>query len=653
MSQKIGQYTVVSQLGRGGMGVVYKARDESLNRFVAIKVLTEKLTEDPTYLQRFVREAQAAAALSHPNVVQIYFIGEDNDQPYFVMEYVAGRSLDQIIRTEGRVDNPRASQLVLQAAHGLAAAHDLGIVHRDIKPANLMLEDRGLLKIADFGLALPADAETRLTATGMFVGTPGYLSPEQCAGEIADHRTDIYALGVTYYMLLTGTPPFRGESPLALIKQILDANPPDVSTLNPHVDDETRRILGKMIAKDREQRYQSCHDLVADLENLLATRGVRSMTAGLATRTPSSSPEIAAAMAASTQALGATAPKMSDPQAGTETLRETPLAAETLRETPLAAETLRETPLVAEPTQPGMPSDVPLPAAVAAQSRHSSSRAFIVVAVLFLLFAGGAVAAVVFGTRMFRSAVTAPQEAVATPADGTPAANPPQEVLLSQAMVPNTMPVENKEPEPALLADLAPSPADAPSLRPEVRGEVRTDARSEVRPEPRSEKGVASPAPARTNAPVQSARTRSGVAIAAIGDPGIADAVASVLRTELEASGLEVVDAQALPATEDLLRSGNASVKRLTDALRSEGFAVLVLARVDPTGQRELSFYGRRDTAYSSRVTLTTYDLASGRPLGSTASAPIEYTSINAQTEAQDVVGPLARASARAIRGQR
>src|SRR5437763_10417418 len=298
MPEKIGHYTIVSQLGRGGMGVVYKAHEEALNRFVAIKVLTEGLTEDATFLQRFVREAQAAAALSHPNIVQIFFIGEDNGHPYFVMEYVTGRSLNHVLREEGRIGNPRSSQMILQAAHGLAAAHDKGIIHRDIKPANLILDDRGLLKIADFGLALPVDAENRLTATGMMVGTPGYLAPEQCRGEKVDHRTDIYALGITYYQLLTGVAPFKGESPLALLKQILDEEPPDVSTVNPDVDQESRRILQKMICKDREQRYQDCHALVADLEEYLASRGVRSMTAGLSVPKPATASDAAFAAGA-------------------------------------------------------------------------------------------------------------------------------------------------------------------------------------------------------------------------------------------------------------------------------------------------------------------------------------------------------------------
>ncbi|MGZ8711208.1 MAG: protein kinase domain-containing protein, partial [Thermoanaerobaculia bacterium] len=435
MQEKIGPYTVVSQLGRGGMGVVYKGRDESLNRFVAIKVLTEKLSEDPTYLQRFVREAQAAASLSHPNVVQIYFTGQDDEgHPYFVMEYVAGRSLDQVLRSEGRIDNPRASQLMLQAAHGLAAAHDLGIIHRDIKPANLMLDDRGVVKIADFGLALPADAETHLTATGMFVGTPGYLSPEQCAGEKADHRTDIYALGVTYYMLLTGTPPFRGQSPLALMKQILDANPPDVTTVNPNVDPESRRILAKMIAKEREERYQTCHELVADLENLLATMGVRSMTAGLATRTAaSSSPAALAAMVAPTMAIAS------------------PVAANPAPP-PAAEVTLRETPLVAAPTSPAM--------ALPPTKKGLSSRTILVAALLaFVLLAGGAVAAVMYGTRLFRGLTDGPQkaDADAKPAVTAPTSNPPQEALLSQAITVPARQADQSAPEPVSSSDPAPA----------------------------------------------------------------------------------------------------------------------------------------------------------------------------------------------------
>ena len=604
------------------MGVVYKARDESLNRFVAIKVLNDQLTEDSTFLQRFVREAQAAAGLSHPNIVQIFFIGEDKGHPYFVMEYVSGRSLDQLLRAEGRIDNPRASQLILQAAHGLAAAHDKGIIHRDIKPANLILDDRGLLKIADFGLALPVDAQTQLTATGMFVGTPGYLAPEQCAGEKVDHRTDIYALGVTFYLLLTGTPPFRGDSPLALLRQIMDTEPADVSSLNPNVDAETRRILGRMIAKDRAERYQSCHELVADLDEYLATRGVRSMTAGLATRTASTSPQLAAAMAAPTQAIDSRANSKPDAQ-----------SAETMIQSKAESPTLPDAPLVAPPTQPN--AVVPT---VVAQPRRSTSRALVVVVVVALvLLVGGGIGAAVFGTRVFRSlkarwqpkspdpVSSEPQQKTATV---SPAATPPDGVLLSQTIKLPVAATDSKG------SESVPPPADT------TRATV--NASSQARP-PAVEKH-------QTAAAETTRRSRAGVAIAATGDPALLGAVSTVLRTELEAAGIEVVDAQTLPATEDLLRGGGASAGRLIDRLSSEGYAVLLLARIDATGQRELSYYGRHDTAYSSRVTLTAYDLATGRPFGSSGTATLEYTSINADSESEEKVGPLARSIARAIR---
>jgi serine/threonine protein kinase len=644
MPEKIGQYTVVSQIGRGGMGVVYKARDESLNRFVAIKVLNEQLTEDATFLQRFVREAQAAAGLSHPNIVQIFFIGEDNGHPYFVMDYVSGRSLDQLLRAEGRIDNPRASQLILQAAHGLAAAHDKGIIHRDIKPANLILDDRGHLKIADFGLALPVDSQTQLTATGMFVGTPGYLAPEQVSGEKADHRTDIYALGVTFYLLLTGTPPFRGDSPLALVRQIMDTEPADVSSLNPSVDAATRRILGRMIAKDRAQRYQNCHELVADLEDSLATQGVRSMTAGLATRTPSTSPGLAATMDAPTQSIDPRANSKSDAQ-----------SAATMIQSKTEPPTLPNAPLLAPNTLPdaaagAFPARAPVvaPPVVAAQPPRSTSRAAVVVVVVALiLLVGGGIGAAVFGTKIFRSLQTRSEpkslDTVSSEPDrkaatAAPTVTPPDGVLLLQTSKPPMPALESKGAGGSVTVNGSSQAAPAVTPAP-----VRADLTS---PALRQGATVEKHQPAAEN----THRPRAGVAIAATGDPALSGSVSSVLRSQLEAAGIEVVDAQTLPATEDLLRRGDASAGRLIDRLSSEGYAVLLLARIDQTGQRELSYYGRHDTSYSSRVTLTTYDLATGKPFGSTSTAKIEYTSINAESESEDIVGPLAKSIARAIR---
>jgi serine/threonine protein kinase len=225
MVERIGHYRIVSELGRGGMGVVYKAHEESLNRFVALKVLGEHLSEDSDYVQRFVREAQSAATLTHPNIVQVYAISEDQGKHFFAMEYVHGTSIQKLLKVGGPMDPMVAASLIIQAASGLDAAHEIDIVHRDIKPANLMVSDKGLVKIADFGLALLMGNASRLTATGMFMGTPGYLSPEQCMEKSPDHRTDIYSLGVTFYEMLTGVQPYTATSPLALIRQIMEATP--------------------------------------------------------------------------------------------------------------------------------------------------------------------------------------------------------------------------------------------------------------------------------------------------------------------------------------------------------------------------------------------------------------------------------------------
>jgi serine/threonine protein kinase len=274
MVERIGHYRIVSELGRGGMGVVYKAHEESLNRFVALKVLGEHLSEDSDYVQRFVREAQSAATLTHPNIVQVYAISEDQGKHFFAMEYVHGTSIQKLLKVGGPMDPMVAASLIIQAASGLDAAHEIDIVHRDIKPANLMVSDKGLVKIADFGLALLMGNASRLTATGMFMGTPGYLSPEQCMEKSPDHRTDIYSLGVTFYEMLTGVQPYTATSPLALIRQIMEATPRDLAELAPTVPTEVCDIVRRMMDKDRENRPQTAKDVAEELQQLVDANGV-------------------------------------------------------------------------------------------------------------------------------------------------------------------------------------------------------------------------------------------------------------------------------------------------------------------------------------------------------------------------------------------
>ena len=268
--QTIGRYEIVSELGRGGMGVVYKAWEDSLQRFVAIKMLGDQLTHDEIVVQRFLREAKAVADLNHPNVVQVFTVDTHEGRPYFAMEYVEGESLTELIHTAKRVDPKRAVKLLRETAAGLAAAHAKGVVHRDIKPDNIMLTKHGGVKVVDFGVAKIDDPDSKLTATGMAVGTPNYISPEVCLGKGVDARSDLFSLGIVFYEMLAGVSPFNADSPIAMMTAVVNSEVPDITTLNSAVDEHVRLILSQMLQKNPAKRYQGCQQLVEDLESYIA-----------------------------------------------------------------------------------------------------------------------------------------------------------------------------------------------------------------------------------------------------------------------------------------------------------------------------------------------------------------------------------------------
>ena len=267
MNTRLGHYDIVEELGRGGMGVVYKGYESSLGRYVAIKVLSASMAHDKVFVERFLREARAMATLNDAHIIQIYFIGQDEEQTFFVMEYIDGESLSTSLKREIRLVPSDALKVLLHASQGLAAAHAQGVIHRDIKPGNIMITSRGQVKVADFGIALAnQDVSAKLTNTGAFVGTPGYLSPEVCLGKMVDQRSDIFALGIVLFEMLSGRMPFHDDSPLKLMLDVVQADTPDIRELNPDADEEIARILNKMLAKDPADRYQSCEDLNNDLK---------------------------------------------------------------------------------------------------------------------------------------------------------------------------------------------------------------------------------------------------------------------------------------------------------------------------------------------------------------------------------------------------
>jgi len=255
-------------LGKGGMGVVYKAHETNLQRVVAIKVLPDHLSENKSFIARFYREARAVAALNHPNVVTVHRVGEALGCHYIAMEYVKGQELFDLLKEDGPLPVKDALEYVRQTASALHGAHSIGILHRDIKPQNIMIDDSGRVKVMDFGIAkvLTPDAEsTALTMDGTLLGTPTHMPPEQCEGGEVDQRGDVYSLGVVLFQTLTGELPFKGETPLAIIQKILNDPLPDLASIRSDVPKAVVHVVQKACAKDREERYETAKEFEQDL----------------------------------------------------------------------------------------------------------------------------------------------------------------------------------------------------------------------------------------------------------------------------------------------------------------------------------------------------------------------------------------------------
>jgi serine/threonine-protein kinase len=595
MKTHLGHYEIVSELGRGGMGVVWKGYEPALTRYVAIKELSPALAHDANLVERFLREARSMAALNDPHIIQIYFIGQENNQPFFVMEFVEGESLSGLIKREGRLGVNDSLKILHQAAQGLATAHDRGVIHRDIKPANLMLNQRGQVKIADFGIALAnRDFDAKLTGTGEFVGTPGYLSPEVCLGKPVDQRSDIFALGIALFEMLTGRTPFTDESPLKLMLEVVQADIPDVRAINAEVGPEVAAILTKMLAKDPADRYQDTHALMRDIEAL----GVP-LTGALAMKVaPPSGP--AATL------IGMATPVT--PNVGLRAPTPPPSV------TPSGAQTAQGS------TRPGMTQPNPvMPPLPSSQKQAPVSSlgllaiaaffAFLVLGGLWLmrgkLFGGAApatVAAVPAG-----SDGSATPSAPATPAAASPVTPPPGSGDVAAAAVPpatppSPAPVEPAPAAPAAVAPAAPQDdvAAAPVERPQPLREALAD-RREARAERREElREAAHGGPTR-------------VAVDAAGDPALVIPAQQLIEERLAAAGLSVVDS---PRSAD----------------------VVVRVRAEVIGSQDIQFYGQNATLTTAYLTVKSY--AGSRALGAGLREKIDYTPMSAEAKVRQILEP-------------
>jgi serine/threonine protein kinase len=252
----IGPYEIICELGQGGMGVVYRALQPSLNRVIALKVLPVQLESDPTSVARFRQEAETAARLRHPNIVTVHEAAVDSPPYYIAMEFLEGSTLADIITSRGRLELSEAIDLFKQICSALDHAHNKGIVHRDIKPSNIIVSDQSRAVLTDFGIARASD-RTRLTTKGASFGTTDYMSPEQAKGTEVDHRSDLYSAAVVLYEMLAGRTPFFNDTPWVTIRQIIDEPPPPIRTFNPSVPREIETIVQRGMAKQPEKRHQS------------------------------------------------------------------------------------------------------------------------------------------------------------------------------------------------------------------------------------------------------------------------------------------------------------------------------------------------------------------------------------------------------------
>ena len=263
------RYAVGELLGRGGMAEVYLATDRVLDRPVAFKVLGGWLANDATFVERFRREALAAARISHPNLVAVFDAGSEGDRHYIVMEYVAGETLADVLRTEGPLDPARATRIASDLADALGVAHAARMVHRDVKPANVMLTPDGRTKLMDLGIARSLDGES-ITHASSILGTAGYVSPEQARGEPVDHRSDIYSLGCVLYEMLTGRPPFEAADPLAVAYKHVHETPALPTSLDPSIPPALEAVTLRAMEKDPEARFQSAADMASALADRTA-----------------------------------------------------------------------------------------------------------------------------------------------------------------------------------------------------------------------------------------------------------------------------------------------------------------------------------------------------------------------------------------------
>ncbi len=641
MKKKFGHYEVTSELGRGGMGVVYKAFEPTLNRYVAIKALGEHLLNDDGLIERFTREAKSMAAINHPNVIQVYYIGKEGKQPYFAMEFIEGISLDELLTGKRQLAVNDAKNILRQACAGLSVAHQHDLVHRDIKPANLMICKDGTVKVVDFGIAQTREYGDKLTNTGEFVGTPGYLSPEVCTGQEVDARSDIFALGIVFYEMLAGKVPFENDSPLGLMLEVVQSQIPDIRQLNKKVDKKTHYILEKMIAKDREERFQTCAEILQQLGPVTAESSletIKNQSTEIQPLPKKVSQQITQ-QAAKTLAGAVTSPTNQVTHkkqksagrwlaaavllvaAGTGfawyqgyipqfwELERPPLmnALMSQSEQPMS---LAEVPLKSEAEQKALSDDINRQQLIAEDSVGKSAASEDKAPAQRSIF--DSLTALVSPNTADDSDISDDVQNVTAQVDSH---HTETEMTVSQDNSGENIVGDNSQATKAqnLSADenlIAKVELPQKSITEQVQE------KSKPKPIIKRDKGIA---------------------VLVFGDPAVANPIKKIIESELKGSGLKVLNEQFVPGLNQSMNAG-IDMADIRQRLNAYGGQQLVIANVNFVGEQMLEYYGRQSVMVNAQLDVDSYDLASGDALGNGYGADLKYTSMNATQTAQEAV---------------
>lgn len=633
MNKKFGHYEVVSELGRGGMGVVYKAWEPSLNRHVAIKALGEHLLGDKGLIERFTREAKSMAAINHPNVIQVFFIGMEEKQPYFAMEFIEGISLDDLLRGNNVLSVPHAKEILRQACAGLAVAHDRDLVHRDIKPANLMICDDGTIKVVDFGIAQTREYGDKLTNTGEFVGTPGYLSPEVCTGKDVDARSDIFALGIVFYEMLAGKVPFENDSPLGLMLEVVQADIPDIRAINKKVDKKTSYILEKMIAKNPEERCQSCQEVIkflgpSTVELSLAEIKQQAITVKPAKKTAQVSQQVT--MQATTVDTVVPQTRKKSNKAVWAVLA---LAAavgvgaigihEGYIPSPFKSDDYQAMTLLGNDSDEMQLQDVKLKSKQEMAQLSNDMNAQIKAEndekqISDQTIANNDAAINSVGNNESVSEQVANNEAALNNQNENPNQTQIEIGSSSDAGLKTTN--DTLKQQQAVITEKTIAAVDNTVVN--INGNIDQFVEKQNKPIIRKPKVV---------------KKDKGVAVLVFGDPAVANPIEKIIEAELKRDNIKVLNEQFVPGLSQVMAQGVdlAAIKSKLDAY---GGQAMIIANVNHVGQQTLEYYGRQSIMVNAQLDVDSYDLATGDTIGNGYGSELSYTSLNATETAQDAV---------------